>query len=56
MKSQFLLGEDLNIGFGLPIKIFESYWAIVCEVADGKIKYFRGFEDTGALEASFRGD
>lgn len=37
-------------------KIFESYWAIVCEVEDGKIKYFRGFEDTGALEASFRGD
>ncbi|QRG70366.1 nuclear transport factor 2 family protein [Brevibacillus choshinensis] len=34
--------------------IFESYWAVVCEVEDGKIKYFRGFEDTGALEASFR--
>ncbi|MCR2807558.1 nuclear transport factor 2 family protein [Paenibacillus soyae] len=37
-------------------KIFESYWAVVCEVEDGKIKYFRGFEDTGALEASFRED
>lgn len=37
-------------------KIFESFWAVVCEVEDGKIKYFRGFEDTGALEASFRGD
>ena len=37
-------------------KIFESYWAVVCEVEDGKIKYFRGFEDTGALEASFRGE
>lgn len=37
-------------------QIFESYWAVVCEVEDGKIKYFRGFEDTGALEASFRGD
>jgi len=34
-------------------KIFESYWAVVCEVEDGKIKYFRGFEDTGALEAAF---
>ncbi|KQL52732.1 hypothetical protein AN964_03820 [Heyndrickxia shackletonii] len=34
-------------------KMFESYWAVVCEVEDGKIKYFRGFEDTGALEAAF---
>ena len=34
-------------------KIFESYWAVVCDVEDGKIKYFRGFEDTGALEAAF---
>ncbi|MBS4174763.1 nuclear transport factor 2 family protein [Bacillus sp. FJAT-49736] len=34
-------------------KVFESYWAVVCEVEDGKIKYFRGFEDTGALEAAF---
>ena len=37
-------------------KMFESYWAIVCEVEDGKIKYFRGFEDTGALEAAYRKD
>jgi len=36
-------------------KNFESYWAVVCEVEDGKITYFRGFEDTGALEASFKG-
>ncbi|WP_372631176.1 nuclear transport factor 2 family protein [Cohnella sp.] len=35
-------------------KLFESYWAVICEVEDGKIKYFRGFEDTGALEASFK--
>ncbi|WP_123042847.1 nuclear transport factor 2 family protein [Cohnella candidum] len=35
-------------------KMFESHWAVVCEVEDGKIKYFRGFEDTAALEASFR--
>ncbi|WP_054955276.1 nuclear transport factor 2 family protein [Paenibacillus dakarensis] len=34
-------------------KYFESYWAVVCEVEQGKIKYFRGFEDTGALEAAF---
>lgn len=33
--------------------LFESCWAVVCEVEDGKIKYFRGFEDTGALEAAF---
>lgn len=37
-------------------KMFESYWAVVCEVEDGKIKYFRGFEDTGALEAAYRDD
>lgn len=37
-------------------KMFESYWAVVCEVEDDKIKYFRGFEDTGALEAAFRED
>ncbi|MBB6729910.1 nuclear transport factor 2 family protein [Cohnella zeiphila] len=37
-------------------KMFESYWAVVCEVEDGKIKYFRGFEDTGALEAAYRAD
>lgn len=35
-------------------RTFESYWAVVVEVEDGKIKYFRGFEDTGALEAAFR--
>lgn len=35
-------------------RTFESCWAVVVEVQDGKIKYFRGFEDTGALEAVFR--
>jgi hypothetical protein len=35
-------------------RTFESYWAVVVEVEEGKIKDFRGFEDTGALEAAFR--
>lgn len=37
-------------------KIFESYWAVICEIEGEKIKYFRGFEDTGGLEVAFRND
>ncbi|QJC52632.1 nuclear transport factor 2 family protein [Paenibacillus albicereus] len=35
-------------------RIFASSWAVACEVEDGKIKHFRVFEDSGALEAAFR--
>ncbi|SHF38293.1 Ketosteroid isomerase-related protein [Seinonella peptonophila] len=35
-------------------KLFESYWAVVVEVEDDKIKFFQGFEDTAGLEESFK--
>jgi uncharacterized protein len=35
-------------------RLFVSYWAVVAEVEDDKIKFFQGFEDTAGLEDSFR--
>jgi ketosteroid isomerase-like protein len=35
-------------------RLFKSAWAVVVEVEDDKIKFFRGFEDTAGLEESFR--
>ncbi|MCZ8518209.1 MULTISPECIES: nuclear transport factor 2 family protein [Paenibacillus] len=34
-------------------KVFESDWAIICEVEQEKIKFFQIFEDTAALEEAF---
>ncbi|WP_028776573.1 nuclear transport factor 2 family protein [Shimazuella kribbensis] len=35
-------------------RLFASYWAVVVEIEDNKIKFFQGFEDTAGLEESFR--
>jgi len=34
-------------------KVFESDWAMICEVEQEKIKLFQVFEDTAALEEAF---
>ncbi|MFW9331784.1 nuclear transport factor 2 family protein [Paenibacillus polymyxa] len=44
---------NFRIKVNVTGKVFESDWAIVCEVEQEKIRFFQIFEDTAALEEAF---
>jgi ketosteroid isomerase-like protein len=64
--SSFEPQEYLNVGNNVVVigrwagkvrktgKSFQSRWVLVFELADGKIKRFRDFEETAATAAAFR--
>ncbi|MGF7036500.1 ketosteroid isomerase-like protein [Paenibacillus mucilaginosus] len=44
---------NFRIKVNITGKAFDSDWAMVCEVEQGKIRFFQIFEDTAALEEAF---
>lgn len=44
---------NFRIKVNVTGKVFESDWAIICEIEQEKIKFFQIFEDTAALEKAF---
>ncbi|MFC4104275.1 nuclear transport factor 2 family protein [Paenibacillus xanthanilyticus] len=44
---------NFRIKVNVTGKVFDSDWAMVCEVEQGKIRFFQIFEDTAALEEAF---
>jgi ketosteroid isomerase-like protein len=44
---------NFRIKVNVTGKVFESDWAIICEVEQEKIRFLQIFEDTAALEEAF---
>lgn len=44
---------NFRIKVNVTGKVFESDWAIICEVEQERIRFFQIFEDTAALEEAF---